>query len=61
MTLTRREKRALIICALIVLVFIIFKPSPSTVEILEYFGLLFVVFPLAIYVAGDPQRKKEGK
>jgi uncharacterized integral membrane protein len=61
MTLTRREKHALIVCALIALVFVIFKPDQNTTETIEYFGLLFIVLPLAIYVAGDPERKKEGK
>ena len=57
MKLTRREKHALIICAVVALAFVIFKPDQSTVEAIEYFGLLFFVFPLVIYVACDPERR----
>jgi hypothetical protein len=61
MTLTRREKHVLIIFAIVALFFIIFNPDQSTTETIEYFGLLFVVFPLGLYIASDPERKKEEK
>lgn len=59
MSLTRREKHALIVCALIALVFIIFKPDQSTTELIEYFGLFLVVAPMGFYIAADPERKKK--
>lgn len=61
MILTRREKHTLIILAIVALAFIIFKPDQSTVKVLEYFGLFFLVFPSVIYVSSDPECKKEGK
>jgi len=61
MTLTRREKHALVIASIIALAFVIFNPDQSTTEVLEYVGLFFVVFPLGIYIASDPERRKVEK
>lgn len=54
--LTRREKIALIIAASLALLFL-FIPQPVLDE-WEYPYLFFVVFPLGIYIATDPERIK---
>jgi hypothetical protein len=58
--LTRREKHVLIIAAIIAIFFVITRPSYETVQAWEWFYLVFVVGPVGLYIALDPERKKEG-
>lgn len=58
MKLTRREKHALIIGAIILLAMVIINPSQATVIEYEWFYLLFVVGPLGFYIATDPEKQK---
>lgn len=55
--LTRREKHALIIAAIIAILFVIFRPSYETVREWEYLSLWIIVAPIGFYIATDPQRK----
>lgn len=57
--LTRREKHVLFIAALIVIFFIIVRPSYETVQEWEMISLFVVVFPIGLYIATDPERRKE--
>lgn len=59
MKLTHREKHVLIAAIILAMFFIITSPSSSTVQEWEWFFLLFVVAPLGLYLASDPERKKE--
>ena len=57
-TLTRREKRVLIISALILIFFIVTRPSYQTVREWEVFYLFVIVAPLGFYIATDPERRR---
>lgn len=54
--LTRREKHVLFIAALILIFFIIVRPSYETVQEWEMLSLFVVVFPIGLYIATDPER-----
>lgn len=57
MTLTRREVHSLIACAILLLI-LAFIPQ-QTVSENEVLILTFVGFPLGLYIATDPQRRKK--
>lgn len=56
MTLTRREKHILIILVAL-LIILAFIPQ-EIVNKHELLYLVFVVFPLGLYIATDPDRRK---
>ena len=59
MKLTRREKHILIIAALLSIFFVIVEPTQKTLQGWEFFYLVFVVGPLGIYIATDPEQKEK--
>ena len=58
--MTRREKHVLTIAALIAIFFVITRPSYETVQEWEYILWFIVVVPIGLYIALDPERRKEG-
>ena len=58
--LTRREKHVLIVAAIIAILFMIIRPSYETVREWEYLSLWVIVAPIGLYIATDPERRKEG-
>lgn len=60
MNLTRREKQTLIAALIIAVVLLIVRPSYETIKDWEWLFLFVVVGPLSLYVASDPERRKEG-
>lgn len=59
--LTRREMHVLFIVAIIAIFFVITRPSYETVQEWEWFYLVFVVGPLGLYIALDPERRKRNE
>ena len=60
MKFTRREKQALIAALIIAIILLIVRPSYETIQDWEWLFLFVVVGPLGIYIALDPERRKEG-
>lgn len=59
--LTRREKHVLIVAAIVAILFMIIRPSYETVREWEYLSLWVIVAPIGLYIATDPERKKEDR
>lgn len=58
MQLTRREKHVLVILAILLVAFMIIRPSYETVQEWEWLFLFVVVGPIGFYIASDPERRK---
>jgi len=60
MNLTRREKHVLIAALIIAIALVLTRPSYETIKEWDWFTLWVIVAPIGLYIATDPERKKEG-